>query len=132
MRTDEWRAYVDQRAAKDERLMAYILDLRQRGYKTALLSNVGSQSLERRFSETELLNRFDAVIASFAVGVAKPNPEIYLHTAEKLDVKPGECVFTDDREEHCTGAEAVGMRAILYQDLAQFRRELEKILGDKK
>jgi epoxide hydrolase-like predicted phosphatase len=112
---------------KDHELLEYIRELRTR-YKTALLSNVGVESLHRRFDEGELPQHFDAVIVSGELGVMKPDPEIYLHTAEKLGIEPKEGIFIDDREVHCQGARAIGMQAILYQDLLQLKRELKQIL----
>jgi FMN phosphatase YigB (HAD superfamily) len=45
-------------------------------------------------------------------------------------VRLEECVFTDDREDYCEGARAVGMQAILYKNFTQFRADLEKLLSE--
>jgi HAD superfamily hydrolase (TIGR01509 family) len=61
----------------------------------------------------------------------KPDPEIYIMTAEKLGVEPSECIFTDDSPRYCEAAEAVGMKAVHYRTLDQFKRELEQLLSQK-
>jgi len=124
---EAWRDRIDQGETKDGRLLAYIAELR-RNYKTALVSNIGHQSLERRFSEKELHDSFDAVVISGDVGYVKPEAEIYLQAARKLGVAPDECIMVDDRERHCSGAEDVGMRAVLYQNFAQGKQDIEKLL----
>jgi putative hydrolase of the HAD superfamily len=115
--------------SRNERVIDLIVELRKK-YKTALLSNVGKDSLKHRFSDEELSKLFDVVVVSGEVGFAKPDREIYHHTAELLGVKPSESVFIDDRPPYVAGAEAAGMRAILYKDFEQMKAELEKILDD--
>lgn len=124
-----WRERIDQGEIKDARVMGFIRELR-RNRKTALLSNIGQQSLRRRFSESELRTHFDAVIISGDLGMVKPEPEIYLHAARELSVEPNECVMVDDRERHCDGARAIGMQAVLYQNFEQGRRDIMQLLGE--
>jgi putative hydrolase of the HAD superfamily/hydrolase len=125
---DEWRGRIEHGEVKDEHVLTYLKELRKRGYKTALLSNVGRDSLNRRFSEDELQTHFDVVVASGEVGVMKPEPEIYLHTAQQLGVEPDECVMVDDREAHCAGARAVGMQSICYVNFYDAQAALEQVL----
>lgn len=125
---DEWRGRIEHGEVKDEHVLAYVRELRSRGYKTALLSNIGRESLSRRFSADELQADFDIVVASGDVGVMKPDPEIYEHTAQLLGVEPGACVMVDDRETHCAGARAVGMQSVCYANLRQVKQSIEQFL----
>lgn len=128
---DEWRGRIEHGETKDDHVLNYLKELRERGYKTALLSNVGRDSLTRRFSEEELKSHFDAVVASGEVGVMKPDPEIYLHAAKQLGVEPDECVMVDDRETHCAGARAVGMQSVCYENFYEAHDVLEQMLEEK-
>jgi HAD superfamily hydrolase (TIGR01549 family) len=123
----EYRARVEQGEVKDQVLLDYIVTL-HKTYKTAMLSNVPRGSLKRRFGKGELGRYFDAVVISGETGYAKPDPEAYLVTAERLEVHIEECVFTDDRQHYLDGAQAVGMHSILYRNFVQFRVELEALL----
>src|SRR5581483_8973559 len=98
-------------------------------YKTAILSNVNKGGLERRISRETLDKYFDVIVVSGDVGYIKPEPEIYEFTSDKLGAKAEECVFIDDREGYVEAAKTVGMRAIYYQDFAQMKAELERILS---
>jgi putative hydrolase of the HAD superfamily len=123
----DYRNNVRQGEVRDQQLLDYIKVLKKK-YKTAMLSNVTQQGIDRRFPDNELDQYFDVLGISSTMRFAKPEPEAYLTVAERLGVKPQECIFTDDRPEYCMGAEAVGMRSILYRDLAQFKPELERAL----
>src|ERR1035437_4667220 len=116
---------------KDPLVMELILSLRRR-YKTALLSNIGQQGLNLRFTSEELSRYFDAVIISGDVGIVKPDPGIYNHATKLLGVDPNECVFIDDLEIHCEGARNIGMYAIQYRDFLQAKQELEDLLISSK
>jgi HAD superfamily hydrolase (TIGR01509 family) len=124
---DELQSRVAGSEVRDEALLAYIKQLRPT-YKTALLSNIAGSSLGRRFPHGELNQYFDAVVASGDIGYAKPEPEAYEITAERLGIRLNECVFTDDRELFCKGATSVGMQSILYKDFVQFKQQLEELL----
>jgi HAD superfamily hydrolase (TIGR01509 family) len=110
-------------------LLEYVNDLRQRKYKTAILSNVNKGGLERRIDKDILEKYFDAIVVSGDVGFIKPEPEIYKITADKLGVRTDECAFTDDRKGYVEAAKALGMESIFYQDFLQFKSELEKLLA---
>ena len=126
---DDWRSEISAEEIRNPDVINLIHKLKKK-YKTAMLSNIGKDSLRHRFSADELEELFDVVVASAEVGMAKPDPEIYELTAGKLSVEVSECVFIDDRQPYVDGAKAVGMQAILYQDFPQFKRDLDKILAD--
>lgn len=125
----EYRALVTTSEVKNTGLLDYIVGLRS-AYKTALLSNIPAGSLTRRFTAEELERYFDTVVASGEIGFAKPEPQAYEITADRLGVRLDECIFIDDRQAYLDGAQAVGMQTILYRDFAQFRTELEALLAN--
>lgn len=124
--TEEWMKAIAT-DGNDHQLLNYILELK-RNYKTAVLSNVGKGGMLRFFSQVELNQHFDVVVESGEIGYAKPEANAYTITTEKLGLRADECVFTDDRQEYCDGAVAVGMQAILYQNFEQFKEDLKQAL----
>ena len=107
-------------------LIDYAQELRKQ-YKVALLSNIGDQTMERLF-DGKVGELFDEVVLSYQEGIAKPNPEIFTLTAERLGVTPGECVMIDDLMANCEGAEVAGMHSILHTDNALTRDKLAALL----
>ena len=61
---------------------------------------------------------------SYALGLAKPEPEIYLKTAEALESAPANILFIDDREENVAAASALGFHTIRFTDYESFLRDL--------
>jgi putative hydrolase of the HAD superfamily len=98
---------------------------RRRGLKTALLSN--SWGLD--YPRDQWAGAFDAVVISGEVGMRKPEPGIYLHTARLLGLPPQECVFVDDLAPNVRGATAVGMVGVRHVSAGESIRELETLFG---
>jgi epoxide hydrolase-like predicted phosphatase len=106
-------------------MMAAVRTARRRGLKTALLSN--SWGLD--YPREQWAGAFDAVVISGEVGMRKPEPGIYLHTAKLLDLPPEQCVFVDDLAPNVRGAVTVGMVGVRHVSPAESIRELEALFG---
>jgi putative hydrolase of the HAD superfamily len=111
----------------DERMVGAVRRARAGGVRTGLISNSWGEGLSYDTSMLEEL--FDGIVISGDVGMHKPEPEIFLLGARRIDVPPAECVFVDDLRENCAGAEAVGMTAILHRGADSSLPRLEELLG---
>ena len=87
-------------------------ELRVRGLRTAVVSNC-DHSTRPIVDGLGLARETDAIVLSFEVGVAKPDPGIYLAALGALDATPERSVFVDDQPAYCEGAEALGIRSFL-------------------
>jgi putative hydrolase of the HAD superfamily len=103
-----------------------VREIRASDLMTGLVSNSWSTAHYDRKLLEEL---FDAVVISAEVGLHKPQPEIYLLAAERLEVEPAECIFVDDLRENCEGAEAVGMMAIRHRSADETIARLRELTG---
>ena len=98
----------------DERLapMAGLFELLDALEKSEMPKAIATGS--RRQFVGEVLGRFDLeprfefVLTSDEVTNGKPHPEIYLTTAERLGVAPGEMLVLEDSENGCRSAAAAG------------------------
>lgn len=105
-----------------EEVFGLVRGLRQRDYRTSLLSNTEGPAMEFFF---ELgYDAFDAATFSCAEGFFKPEREIYEVAAGKLRATPDACVMIDDRLDFVEGARAAGMKGIVYESLDQVKRDL--------
>lgn len=128
MSDDEFISLRNLGEVRNEELIAYIKTIKG-SYKLAMVSNINSRErLDSRFLPGQLDELFDAVIPSGEVGYIKPQPEIFMIAAERLGVRPEDCVFIDDIEDFCEGARAVGMQAIHFTSNAQALSELKALI----
>ena len=104
----------------DERVLAWIGELRAGGLRTAILSNLPRPLGERLRTRDVFLDRFDHITFSFELGVVKPQREIYEDAVRGVGVAPGETLFIDDRAENIEGAHAAGLQAELYSTWENF------------
>jgi putative hydrolase of the HAD superfamily len=72
---------------------------------------------------------FDAFVESSVVGLRKPDPRIYQHTCDAIDVAPSEAIFLDDIGRNLKAARSLGMTTIKVDDPDDALRELEALLG---
>ena len=123
----QWDRAVNEAEQPNSQLFELVKTLKPR-LKTAILSNANVGTLQNRLTKDQL-SLFDALVVSAEVGLVKPQPEIYKLVANKLDVKPEECVFIDDIQPYVYAARATGMQAIVYKDFEQCKAELDQILS---
>jgi putative hydrolase of the HAD superfamily len=93
-------------------------------YRLVLLSNtdvVRFGFVKSNFPEILI---FDDYVLSFEVGYMKPHPEIYRQALRKAGFEATEAVFIDDMEENIKGAEALGLKGLLYKPSTDLGKEL--------
>ena len=90
-----------------------LAELRRRGLRVGLIS-MCSEDVPVAWPDTALAGLFDVETFSATCGLAKPEPPIYLHTAEALGVEPVDCLFVGDgANDELAGAARVGMTPVL-------------------
>jgi putative hydrolase of the HAD superfamily len=92
--------------------------------KTGILSNIGFE-LADAIKDRPWVKGFTHNTWSCELRLAKPEPAIYHHVVDSLQVRPEEALFLDDRIENILSAESVGLQAILFRDVEQLQRELQ-------
>jgi putative hydrolase of the HAD superfamily len=105
-------------------MLAWAAALKARGLLTAILSNIGDTVQQAMERELKWLSRFDVLVWSYQLRMAKPDLAIYRYTLEKLSTKPEESLFVDDREVNVEAATALGMKALVFTTVDQLRADL--------
>lgn len=119
---NEWDARMWTRG--DPAMLAWQLAIKQRGLKTAIVSNMGDAVLAHMERELDWLKRFDVLVWSYQLRIAKPDPAIYRYALAKLAAEPGETLFIDDRQENLDAATALGMMGLVFSTVEKLRADL--------
>ncbi|MFP5275759.1 MAG: HAD family hydrolase [Acidobacteriota bacterium] len=105
-------------------MLAWQQQVKQRGLRTAILSNMGDNVHARMERIFNWLGRFDVLVWSYRLGVAKPDEAIYQHTLKELDVAPEQALFIDDKRPNIEAAQKLGLRAHLFTTADRLRDDL--------
>nr|WP_243455053.1 HAD family hydrolase [Meiothermus sp. CFH 77666] len=83
------------------------------GYKLGIVTN-GVPDLQREKLEGSLLqDRFQAIVVSGELDIGKPQPGIFEHICQELEVDPAACVMVGDNPERdIAGAANAGMKSV--------------------
>jgi putative hydrolase of the HAD superfamily len=112
-------------------MLAWAAALKARGFLTAILSNIGDTTQQAMERELKWLTRFDVLVWSYQLRMAKPDPAIYRYALDKLGTQPAETLFIDDRQVNVEAAAALGMKALLFTTVDELRADLIEQALDK-
>ena len=108
----------------DPAMLDWQLAIKRRGLLTAIVSNMGESVHEHMVRELDWLSRFDLLVWSYQLGVAKPDAAIYRYALERLGTQPGDTLFLDDKAENVETAVAMGMRGMIFSGVEKLRADL--------
>ena len=103
--------------------------LREKGYRTAVLSNMPREPLAYINKTFPWINNFDTCIYSCDYGLIKPEPRIYHTCIEALGVKAEETLFIDDCSKNTEAAERLGLHTLTFQSLEVDKETIEQQYG---
>ena len=117
--------------------------LQDKGHALALASSSPRRIIELFTSKTNTQSYFEFLLSGEQVPEGKPEPDIFLEAARRLNASPADCVVIEDSANGVRAAKAAGMRCIGFQnphsgkqDLGEadlivehFKKEREKLLN---
>ena len=112
----------------DYQLVDYVRSLRPH-HKTALLSNAWNDLRGLLNDQWKITDAFDQITISAEVGLAKPDPRIYILPLEALGIAAPQAVFVDDFKINILAAQDVGLRTIHFRNPQQAIAELDDLLS---
>lgn len=106
-------------------IISLIKELKESGYLLALASSSPTNVVKYVVDKFSLKDLFSVVVAGDTIERGKPNPDIYLYTAEKLGVCPNECVAIEDSINGVKSAKSAGLFCIAIPDKRLNRNEFQ-------
>jgi beta-phosphoglucomutase len=82
------------------------------GWKQSIASSAPRVNVDMMLRVAGLEGYFDAIVAADDVTIGKPDPQVFLKAAEKLDVPPSRCIVVEDARAGVEGAKRAGMRSV--------------------
>jgi putative hydrolase of the HAD superfamily len=95
-------------------------------HRMATINNESRELNEYRIRKFGLDGIFPLFVSSCYVGLRKPDPAIYRLALDLTQISAEESCFIDDRPANIQGAEAAGMRTVLFENQDQLRKSLER------
>ncbi len=118
LREDLWGTWII-----DERVLD-LVERAKRQYRVAILSNATDaleDLLQHRYG---VADRFEAIVNSARVGIAKPDPGIYEALLRRLGLEAADILFVDDRAENIAAAARLGMHVLWFVHAEELERQL--------
>lgn len=94
-----------------------VVRLKKENLKLAVASSSPIDVIEYVINKLGLIKYFDLIVTGDYVKRSKPNPDIFLYAAEKLSVKPNNCLVIEDSENGVNAAKNADMKCVGYKNL---------------
>jgi beta-phosphoglucomutase family hydrolase len=93
-----------------------LANLKKDGIAIGLASSSSREFIEMVLEKLQIRGYFQAVVSGRELTRSKPDPEIFLRTAELLNVKPVDCLVLEDSRHGVEAAKRAGMKCIAFQN----------------
>ena len=89
---------------------------REKGMRTAVASSTAYEKVKTILTQVGVAPYLDVIVSGEQFKESKPNPEIYLKTAQLLGALPKECIAIEDSTVGITAAHRAGVKVIALRD----------------
>jgi len=100
--------------------------LRKMKVKLAVASSSHKRMIEYVLKKLEIIDFFDSIVGAEDIDRSKPDPEIFLISAKRLNVKPEECIVVEDSKLGVEAAKKAGMKCLGYVNPSSGKQDLSK------
>ena len=106
-------------------LLQYIKD---NNYKIALATATAFERTKQYLERVDLYKYFDEIVCASMVNCGKPKPDIYLFAAERLNLRPQECIALEDSPNGIISASSAGCNTVMVPDLDRPTNDIKPLL----
>jgi HAD superfamily hydrolase (TIGR01509 family) len=101
-------------------------ELKRRNIRLAVASSSDRRLIDYILERLNVKTLFDSIMGAEDVACSKPNPEIFLKSAERLGVKPSECLVVEDAALGVEAAKRAGMKCVGYRNPNSGNQDLSR------
>jgi len=107
--------------------MPYLVELleylRKNGYKIVVASGSDRRDIVNNIEKNQVQDYIDHIVSGQDVKNSKPDPEIFMMAADKVNARPEECLVLEDSRNGVEAGYRAGMRVIMVPDKYQPDKE---------
>lgn len=119
---------TDYKAIFRPEILTVMEQLREMGLSMAVASSTELEQVRKILDLNQVSDYLECIVSGSSFKRSKPDPEVYLYTAEKLGVKPEECLVIEDSTVGITAGHRAGMTvAALIDQRFSFDRSLADV-----
>lgn len=101
--------------------------VKRNGLKCAVATSTNRESAEKTLHDIGVWDYLDAVVYGDEVENGKPEPDIFLQAAQKIDVKADECIVVEDSVNGIKAGYAAGMKVVHIPDTIVIDEDTKKL-----
>jgi HAD superfamily hydrolase (TIGR01509 family) len=125
-------AYIARHGVEPKPGIFELLDaLDAKGIPAVITSSSPKERIERHLGSVNLFHRFQKICSGYEVPWGKPAPDIYLHGAASLGLRPEECLALEDAPTGILSASRAGCVTVMIPDQDQPDADTKKLLHAK-
>jgi len=106
--------------------MDFMLSLYKKGYLMAIASSNNRKIVDTIVNKFQLYKYMKFIISGEEVKRSKPDPEIFLTAAKKMNVTPSDCIVIEDATNGVKAAKAAGMKCIGLKNTDTGKQDLSE------
>lgn len=115
-----------------DNVIPFLNKLKDKGIKIALATSNSVPLLEATLKNNNIYHYFDVITTTEEVKKSKDNPDIYLRSAQKLNITPKDCLVFEDIIQAVKGAKSAGMTVYAIYDKSAAHQKDELLnIADK-
>jgi len=107
-------------------VIALLRNLKKMKIKLAVASSSHKRMIEYVLKKLEIIDLFDSIVGAEDIDRSKPDPEIFLISAKRLNMNPEECTVVEDSKLGVEAAKKAGMKCLGYVNPSSGKQDLSK------
>lgn len=109
-----------------EGVVKLIQDIHNNGIKLSVASSSPIELISTIIDTIGIRKYFDYIVTGDYVDKCKPEPDVFLYAANKLNIEPSKCMVIEDSKNGTIAAKKAGMRCLGYKNLNSGNQDLSK------
>jgi HAD superfamily hydrolase (TIGR01509 family) len=105
--------------------------IKSKKLKIALVTSSGKKKTELLLDLSDTKKYFDVITCGDEITSGKPDPEIFIRTAQKVGCLPENCMVLEDSENGIRAAYRAGMLPVMIPDISEPEEEIKEMLFKK-